>query len=283
MPREMRTEERREGPSRRLLVQMLAIGAVVAAAGIALGLTIDWFPVAAATQAGPIDTLYDVLMAVSVVVFVLVVVVVLFSVWRFRMRAGEENEDGPPIHGNTRLEVVWTAIPALLLVGLCSYAWAVLYDIEKAKPNTLNVGVYGQQFAWTYRYTGPGGRQFSTDELYLPCTPTGSATSPGSPCKGRPVRFSIRAVDVVHSFWVPEFRMKQDAVPGITTTQRITPDRLGTYPVVCTELCGTGHATMRSTAHIVPPRVFAAWLARGGRAAPAGGSTSTAQLPGGRS
>lgn len=271
-------------PSRRLLWQMLGIGAVASAVGIALGLLIDWFPVAASTQAGPIDTLYDVLVVVSVPVFVLVVVVVLFSVWKFRMRPGQENEDGPPIHGNTRLEVVWTAIPALLLVGLCSYAWAVLYDIEKAKPNTLQVAVYGQQFAWSYRYAGPGGRAFSVDELYLPCQPTGTGTGTGAPCKGRPVRFSIHAVDVIHSFWVPEFRMKQDAVPGITTTQRITPDRLGSYPVVCTELCGTGHATMRSTVHVVTPGAFDAWLARMGRAAaPAGGSSTNAALPGGNS
>ncbi len=278
----MRTEGS-NAPSRRLLWQMLGIGGVAAAIGIALGLAIDWFPVAAATQAGPIDTLYDVLLIVSVPVFVLVVVVVLFSVWKFRMRPGQENEDGPPIHGNTRLEVVWTAIPALLLVGLCSYAWAVLYDIEKAKPNTLQIGVYGQQFAWSYRYAAPGGRAFSVDELYLPCEPTGSGTGSGAPCKGRPVRFSIHAVDVIHSFWVPEFRMKQDAVPGITTTQRITPDRLGTYPVVCTELCGTGHATMRSTVHVVPPGVFAAWLARLGRGAAQGGAATNARVPGGSS
>lgn len=278
----MRTEGS-NAPSRRLLWQMLGIGGVAAAIGIALGLAIDWFPVAAATQAGPIDTLYDVLLIVSVPVFVLVVVVVLFSVWKFRMRPGQENEDGPPIHGNTRLEVVWTAIPALLLVGLCSYAWAVLYDIEKAKPNTLQIGVYGQQFAWSYRYAAPGGRAFSVDELYLPCEPTGSGTGSGAPCKGRPVRFSIHAVDVIHSFWVPEFRMKQDAVPGITTTQRITPDRLGTYPIVCTELCGTGHATMRSTVHVVPPGVFAAWLARLGRGAAQGGAATNARVPGGSS
>lgn len=278
----MRTEGS-NAPSRRLLWQMLGIGGVAAAIGIALGLAIDWFPVAAATQAGPIDTLYDVLLIVSVPVFVLVVVVVLFSVWKFRMRPGQENEDGPPIHGNTRLEVVWTAIPALLLVGLCSYAWAVLYDIEKAKPNTLQIGVYGQQFAWSYRYAAPGGRAFSVDELYLPCEPTGAGKGSGAPCKGRPVRFSIHAVDVIHSFWVPEFRMKQDAVPGITTTQRITPDRLGTYPVVCTELCGTGHATMRSTVHVVPPGVFAAWLARMGRGAAQGGAATNARVPGGSS
>lgn len=267
--------------SNRLLWQMIAVGAVATAAGIGLGLLIDWFPVAASTQAGPIDTLYDVLVAVSVPFFVLVVVVVLFSAWKFRMRPGQEDEDGPPIHGNTRLEVVWTAIPALILVALCSYAWAVLNDVEKSKADTLAIGVYGQQFAWTYRYTGPDGKAFSVNQLYLPCTPTGGSTATGAPCRGRPIRFSIRAVDVIHSFWVPAFRMKQDAVPGIVTTQRIQPTRLGSYPVVCTELCGVGHATMRSTVHVIPPAAFDAWLAHKGQGAVPGAGSTTAHAPGG--
>ena len=100
--------------------------------GIAAGLLIDWFPVAASEEAKPIDTLWDVLIIFSVPVFVGVTVVVLFSVLKFRMRPGEENLDGPPIHGNTRLEVIWTAIPAIVLVGLCTYAFVVLEDVEAA-------------------------------------------------------------------------------------------------------------------------------------------------------
>ena len=92
--------------------QMLAIGAVASVLGIALALIIDWFPTAASEQAAPIDTLWDVLLIVSVPVFVLVTTVVIFSVWKFRMRRGEEELDGPNIHGNTRLEIIWTAIPA---------------------------------------------------------------------------------------------------------------------------------------------------------------------------
>src|SRR6185312_14352897 len=108
-------EERRPPVGRRAIMQMVVIGLVASAIGIALGLIINWFPPVASTQAKKIDTLYDVLVIVSVPFFVLVVVVVLFSVLKFRMRPGEENIDGPPIHGNTRLEIVWTAIPALIL------------------------------------------------------------------------------------------------------------------------------------------------------------------------
>ena len=112
---------------------MIIIGVIASALGIALGLIIDWFPTPASTQAEKIDTLWDVLIIVSVPVFVLVTVVVLFSVWKFRMRPGEELPDGPPIHGNTRLEVIWTAIPAIILVALCTYAYVTLTDIEEAR------------------------------------------------------------------------------------------------------------------------------------------------------
>src|SRR5918992_1052053 len=120
-----------EGPkasreSRAQLRQMFAIGAIASA----LGMLIDWFPVQASGEAKQIDTLWDVLLIASVPVFVLVQTIVLYCVWKYRMRPGEELMDGPPIHGNTRLEVIWTAIPATLLVILCGYAYVVLRDIE---------------------------------------------------------------------------------------------------------------------------------------------------------
>src|SRR3954467_5578991 len=111
---------------------MVVVGVVAAALGLALGLVIDWFPAADSTQADKIDTLWDVLLIASVPVFVLVAVVIIFAVIDFRMRPGEEGLDGPPIHGNTRLEVIWTAIPAVLILGLCTYAYIVLTDIEQA-------------------------------------------------------------------------------------------------------------------------------------------------------
>jgi cytochrome c oxidase subunit 2 len=250
-------------------MQMVAIGAIASAIGIAIGLSINWFPADAAKQDHPIDTLYDVLMIASVPVFVLVTTVILYSVWRFRMRPGQENEDGPPIHGNTRLEVIWTAVPAIMLVSLCSYAYAVLHDVEKAHKNELVVNVKAVQFAWSFSYAQPGGKPVTSTELYLP--------------KDRPVRFDVRTEDVIHSFWVPAFRLKTDTVPGITTRIRVTPTKLGTYPVVCAELCGLGHATMRATAHVVSPEAFSGWLGKqgasaGGATTGGGGAPSGAQL-----
>jgi cytochrome c oxidase subunit 2 len=269
------SEEVTAGPeSRAHLRQMLLIGLVSSVVGIALALLIDWFPVAASEQAGPIDTLYDVLLIFSVPVFVLVEVVVLYSVWRFRMRPGEELKDGPPIHGNTKLEIIWTAIPAILLVGLCSYAYIVLTDIEKAEARALDVRVVGEQFTWTFHYRGPDGRPVASPQLYVP--------------EGRQVNFTVQSKDVLHDFWVPAFRMKIDAVPGIDTHLRVTPDRIGEYPVVCAELCGLGHSVMRQTAHVVSPADFDSWLrdrAEGGvaggeeeRGGAAGGGEETASV-----
>jgi cytochrome c oxidase subunit 2 len=241
-----RTPEEVRPKGQASVAQMLIIGAIASALGIALGLIIDWFPTPASTQAGPIDTLYDVLVIISVPVFVLVTVVVLFSVWKFRQRPGEEFADGPPIHGNTRLEVIWTAIPAIVLVALCTYSYVVLTDIEEAKANEMRINVIGQQFAWTFEYPQATGEPIRTTQLYLP--------------EDRPVRFYVSSRDVIHDFWVPAFRMKIDAVPGIDTTYRVTPNRRGRYPVVCAELCGLGHALMRQTANVVTPDEFTAWM-----------------------
>lgn len=243
------------------VVRMLAVGILASAVGIAIGLSIDWFPTAAATQAGPIDTFYDVLIIISVPVFVLVTTVVLFSVIKFRMRAGEEELDGPPTHGNTRLEVIWTAIPSIMVSILCVYGASVLSEIDAAKADQLQVTAYAQQFAWSFEYTGPSGKKFLSDELYVPCAPSGTATSEGAACNGTQVKFDIKAVDVIHSFWIPSMRMKQDAVPGITTHTKVNPNRIGTYSVVCAELCGIGHGIMRSTVHVVTPARYSAWFA----------------------
>src|SRR3954453_14046539 len=192
--------------------QMLGIGAIASALGVALALIINWFPVGASTQAHAIDTLWDVLLIVSVPIFVLVVTIVLYCATRFRMRPGEELADGPPIHGNTRLEVIWTAIPAVILVALCSYAYVVLTNVEEAKADTMNVRVVGEQFTWTFYYKDSSGKQIASNQLYLP--------------KDRPVLFNIQSKDVLHDFWVPAFRLKIDAVRGITTHYRNTPNPL---------------------------------------------------------
>jgi cytochrome c oxidase subunit 2 len=261
---------------RKHLVPLLVIGTVAAATGIALGLLINWFPTQASEQGKSIDTLWDVLLIVSVPIFVLTQTIVLYSVWRFRMRPGEELKDGPPIHGNTRLEVIWTAAPAIILVALCSYAYSVLHHIETAQANEMKVRVVGEQFTWTFFYPGAGGgKEIASPQLYVP--------------KGKPILFDVQSKDVLHDFWVPAFRQKIDAVPGITTHIRVTPTKTGTYPVVCAELCGLGHSVMRQSAHVVSPAAFDKWMAAqkakaagGGQAAGGGAGGAGAAAPDGK-
>ena len=219
--------------------------------GIALGLLIDWFPVAASGEAKEIDTLWDVLLIASVPVFVLVQTIVLYCVWKFRMRPGEELMDGPPIHGNTKLEIWWTAIPAVLLVRLCSYAYVVL---------ARHRGGLGQR-------DDGGPRRRRAVHLDLPLPRRGRrqggrvATSSTCPIDTE-VKFKVQSKDVIHDFWVPAFREKIDAVPGIDTTYGVETTREGDYAVVCAELCGLGHSAMRQTAHVVPQAEFESWLTR---------------------
>jgi cytochrome c oxidase subunit 2 len=258
MPQE--STPRRE--RKRTVQQMVVVGVIASIIGIAIGLSIHWFPPADSTQADKVDTLWDVLIIASVPIFVLVTVVVGFSILEFRMRPGEEQLDGPPIHGSTRLEVVWTALPAMLIVGLVTYAYIVMRDIEKApaagNPERV-VKVTGQQFTWTFEYN-EAGKRFKTAQLYLPA--------------GESVKFDVGSKDVIHDFWMPDFRMKIDAVPGITTHYRVTPKNpqaLGDHDIVCAELCGLGHAYMRQTAHILSKGAFDQWVQKMTAAPAAGG------------
>ncbi len=225
---------------------MVVIGVIATAICIPLALIIPWFPTKGSIQAGNVRTLYTVLLIATVPIFVLVETVVLFSVWKFRMRPGQEEMDGPPIHGNTRLEVVWTAVPAILIVSLCAYAYSVLRSNEDSKKGEMTVNVTTRQFAFEFSYPISPGKQVVSPVLYL--------------AKDKPVVFKLRSLDVIHSFFVPSFSEKLDAVPGIVTTLRVTPNRIGTYPVECTELCGAGHSLMRSSVHVVSDVAFASWL-----------------------
>jgi cytochrome c oxidase subunit II len=247
---------------------MLVVGVIATAIGIPIALIIPWFPTNASKQAGNVRTLYDVLLIASVPIFVLVETVVLFSVWKFRMKPGEENKDGAPIHGNTRVEVLWTALPALLIVSLCTFAYTKLRANEDRQKGEMTVNVTERQFAFEFSYSRPGGGTVVSPTLYM--------------AKGQPVVFKIRALDVIHSFFVPEFSQKIDAVPGITTSLRVTPTRIGTYPVECTELCGAGHSLMRTAAYVVSPSAFQAWLSsqKPGAAPPIGAPPPTATQPG---
>jgi cytochrome c oxidase subunit II len=238
-------------------IQVIALTIAITAVGTVVVLNVPWLPEEASSQAGEMDTLYDVLAVASVFIFALVVSILFVSVVRFRRRFGDE-ADGEPIHGHTGLEVVWTAIPAIIVTGAAVYSGIVLADIEKPKPRTEVIDVRAQQFAWTFDYPGPGVK--NAGELHL--------------VKDQNYKFKLKAKDVIHSFWVPEFRLKKDAVPGMTTEVRVKPTRTGTYSLVCAELCGLGHPTMRATVKVEDRATFNRWAAAQKKAAGGGGSPS---------
>jgi cytochrome c oxidase subunit 2 len=194
----------------------------------------NWDGEQASTAAGKIDTLLDVMIVLSSFVFSIVMVMMGYSLWRWRVKPGDEG-DGAPIHGNTRLEIAWTAIPTVIVLFGAIYSWVTLSDIEAHDPNRMVVDVYSQQYEWHFNYPETGT---TSRELHVPVN--------------RQIEFRMHALDVIHSFWVPEWRIKKDNVPGITTRAYITPDKVGDFTLICTELCGYGHATMRAPVVVEP-------------------------------
>jgi cytochrome c oxidase subunit 2 len=227
---------------RKALVQVVAIGIVIGALVTLVAVLLQWLPTSASEQFNRIQDIYWLATAISIVIFSLVAAVVIYAVWKWRVPL-DDDRDGPPIHGNTGLEIVWTAVPAILVIILGIVSAVVLSENGKASDTQLQVKAIGQQFAWKFQYPQNGG--FTTGELVLPV--------------GEQAKIEISSVDVIHSFWVPQFGQKQDAVPGIDTSILVTPTRTGDFAVVCTELCGLGHATMRAKARVVSSADFEAW------------------------
>ena len=235
--------------SRAQVRTMLVIGAVASALGIALALLIDWFPVPASEQAGPIDTLWDVLLIASVPVFVLVETIVLFCAIKFRMQPGRGAQGRPADPRQHAARDHLDRDPGDPARRLCTYAYVVLTDIEKAEANAMNVRVVGEQFTWTFYYPGEGGEEIASTQLYLPAEHAGELHGP---VQGRDPR--LLGAGLPH-----EDRRRA----GDRHAHPRDDDRtgMGEFPVVCAELCGLGHSTMRQSAHVVSREDFDAKLA----------------------
>jgi cytochrome c oxidase subunit 2 len=223
---------------------MVAVMIVLAAVISAVMLSINWDGQEASTAAPKIDDLLNVLIVLSSIVFSIVVVALGYALWKFKALPGDES-DGEPIHGNTRLEVAWTIIPTIIVLFGGGYSWKVLNEIEDKGSNPMTVDVFSQQYAWSFGYPGKG-YLYSQGVLHVPVN--------------RTIQFKMHAQDVIHSFWVPQWRIKKDNVPGITTTAIVTPDKVGTYQLICTELCGFGHAAMRAKVIVQPEAQFDKWV-----------------------
>ena len=226
------------------IVKMLLVVVAGTAAISAVMLSINWDGQEASTAAPKIDDLLNVMIVLSSFVFSLVIVMLFYALYKFRAKPGDES-DGEPIHGNTRLEIAWTLIPTIIVLFGGAYSWKVLNEIEDKGSNPMTIDVFSQQYAWSFGYPGKGN-VWSEGELHVPLD--------------RQIQFKMHSQDVIHSFWVPEWRIKKDNVPGITTTAIVTPDRLGTYQLICTELCGFGHASMRAKVVVETPADFRKWV-----------------------
>jgi cytochrome c oxidase subunit II len=229
------------------IVQLIVIGVLAGAIASAVALIPDWLPPSASDEAGRIDFVFWFVTGICIFIFSLVAAVSVMAVWKFRAKP-DDDSDGPPVHGNTALEIVWTAVPTLLVTAIAIVSAVVLAKDDAAGSNPLRVDVTAQQFFWSYQYPGYDNKESSV--LRLPVN--------------RSVVLHMTAKDVIHSFWVPEFRQKQDLVPGIHPTLHITPNKVGTYPVICTELCGVGHALMRSRVVVMEPDAFEEWATKQG-------------------
>jgi cytochrome c oxidase subunit 2 len=243
------------------IVALLGIAVVAGGVAAAVALVPQWLPTPAAREAGRIDFVFWFVIVICIAIFSLVAAALVYSVLRFRVRP-DDLEDGPPIHGHTGLEIGWTLIPFLLVTSIAIVSAIVLSRNAAQARDTLRINVTAQQFKWTFSY--PDAKNVTSPVLRLP--------------KDRSVELYMRALDVVHSFWVPQFSQKEDAVPGLVTQLHITPDRLGTFPVLCTELCGLGHALMRSQAIVMPPAAFDRWLKQQEKGASAAASAPVTGL-----
>jgi cytochrome c oxidase subunit 2 len=227
-----------------LAIVILALILVTIGYLVATSLDLSWLmPFQASSRAVLVDDLFRFMIAIAVVIFLIVEGALVFAVLRFRRRPGDDS-DAAPVHGNNTLEIVWTLIPAVIVAVISVYSYQVLNEVERPGEDPIVVEIIGRQFFWEFRYPESG---VTAQELHLPVN--------------RTAIFQLTSGDVIHSFWVPEFRVKRDATPGQISELIITPSEIGRYPIRCAELCGPGHAAMVADAVVESPADFEAWLA----------------------
>lgn len=244
-----------------VLVVVVSVAVYILLAGLE-PLGIAWpgifrLAVPASAEAGPIDTLFTAHFMLISFLFSLVVVFVIYSLVVFRRRPDDDPEaEGDHFHGHTGLEVAWTIVPLALVIVFGVWGATTLGDITAPNDNAMKVTAVGQQWIWQFRY--PEMDNLATTELVLPVN--------------QPIEVELYSLDVLHSFWVPEFRVKQDLLPipnpvspddPINDTNkrylRITPTVEGEYQLLCAEICGTQHHSMRATLRVVSEAEFEAW------------------------
>lgn len=225
------------------IMPFLFVGAVFVVIGVLVGLTARVFPTQGSAEAVSVDSLFNFMLAIAVVVFLIVEGGIIYSIIRFRRRPGDET-DGAPIHGNTALEITWTAIPAVIVVVLSILSYQVFVGTQTATDDMLVIKVRGQQFQWSFQYPMPPDPDPAVTEELRAKIQTYMVNADLWVPIGRRVKAEITSQDVLHAFYVPEFRVKQDAIPGRVTETYFTPTQALDAWVLCAELCGVNHAGM---------------------------------------
>lgn len=202
-------------------------------------------PVEASAQAAEIDWMWNLEVVAMSFLFSLIVVPLVYSLFVFRRKKGDTT-DAVHMEGNTRLEITWTIIPLFVVLAYAYIGAINLAETRRVDPEAMVVKVTGLQWSWSFEYPAVNGLAVVSDELHVPV--------------GKQVLLRMTSNDVIHSFWVPEFRVKQDLVPGRITELRITPTLEGNYKVRCAELCGTSHAYMEKPVIVSSQEEFDAWM-----------------------
>lgn len=229
--------------ARRHFVVVAVIWAVLSAIGIAIVVGLQILPVIASHEAEVENAAFVVLTAASVPVLLLVVVPAVYAAIRFRARDDEPDADGPPIHGHSRFEATWVALSFVAVLSLTVYGSIGLLEIRGGTDATVEVRAVASQWSWKFEYPDLG---LESKELTLPV--------------GERAHITIVAKDVVHSFSVPAFGVKKDAVPGRETYVYVTPTFAGEYRAQCAEMCGLGHTRMLAEVRVLEQSEFEAWV-----------------------
>lgn len=209
-----------------------------------------WMPRQSSTGAAEVDFGFNFALWVNYIFFAIVVVAMLYFVWKYRRR--KDNEIGAPTGHNTAIEIVWSVVPLAVLMGCFIIGFRGYLSLAVAPKDAYEIQVTAKKWSWTFAY--PNGK-ISPGELHVPA--------------GQPVRMVMSSVDVIHSFFVPEFRVKQDVVPGMYTSVWFEAHEPGEKVLFCTEFCGKDHSNMLATVVVHTPDDFQKWLEAGDNRPPA--------------
>src|SRR6266704_4281034 len=213
-----------------------------------------WLPLKASTFAGPIDGLFVAILLITGIAFVVVEAGLVWFIVKYR---GRPDRKAFYTHGNTRAEVIWTAIPAVTMVALgliSNHYWVLIKNPKSIPPNAYHVGVHAKQFEWQVTYPGPDGKLGTADDF--------TVRNQLHVTVNEPIAVELTSEDVIHSFFVPEFRLKQDAVPGMHIMAWFQATQTGEFELGCAELCGMGHYKMRARVFVHTPDEYKAWVAQ---------------------